>query len=196
MGDMSQSHIEHLRQTPIEGVGTIIEDLIPWLETGQFNYSRDGRIGKFYERNQRAILGPLLDVLGVTEEVRVPRQSKAQANYHQIDNCNLCFAICRIPGPILSVNMYVRHDTWAYIVPLRIIDGTPTVTGLELRVGEKTEAIGAVIMTPAIDFLIVVSQPDEMKPPFARRLAREAAQEPKSSESEMTSFSSSRPWEI
>ncbi len=44
----------------------------------------------------------------------------------------------------------------AYICPIRIIGGSPTVSGRQLKIGEWTYINERVVVSPALDFLFLL----------------------------------------
>jgi hypothetical protein len=62
----------HLKQSEIEGIVSIMEDLAPWLAATTFKGPPTGEIGKCSEskQDQREKLDPLFRAMGISSEVR------------------------------------------------------------------------------------------------------------------------------
>ncbi|KAF4624570.1 hypothetical protein G7Y89_g13602 [Cudoniella acicularis] len=123
----------------LEGVADVIQELDAWLENTQFRIAAKGDIGYCIATDRRIKLDPLFGVLGI----------KAK-----IDSKELGYSVLRVPGP-QSAPVHTKEGTWADLIPIRIISGTPTSSGRQLLTGWKTHITGAVILSPALDLLVI-----------------------------------------
>lgn len=73
--------------------------------------------------------------------------------FSQIDSKKLKYSVLRIPGPE-SAPMFIE-DGWAQIIPIRIIKGTPSISGCNLVVEERIRMAGSVRISPALDVLLI-----------------------------------------
>ena len=81
-------------------------------------------------------------------------KSRDMLRNEEIDSREYGYSLLRIPGPE-PARVYVKQGIWADLIPIGVISGEPSASGLQLLPGWKTHITGAVHVSPAVDLLVI-----------------------------------------
>lgn len=148
----SQPHLERTRLTGTN-MKTILSGLGEWLQDAAFN--DDGTLEQCEDPGLHKACKPLLMELGIWEKVsgtvsphyRVLKMLQIQAKQ------NITYNVLRVRRGTIPLENPTRS---ADLVPIRVIEGNPTVSGHPLVPGWRTHIAEDVHVSAAPEFLVIV----------------------------------------